>query len=303
MTSLIDLYLEKLLSKMVVDDVQRVEIEKELRSHLEEAAASAQEKGLTREQAVQEAVLAFGQPSVIARQFGIWWGPGWFYFERIALGALLLFLLGLAVGRTVLDALVCLLLVRSAWNRIEVNGGLLVHRLFRRPLRIPFDLIAHVTLEKGHLFGLRRLRIRFEGRQVVLSAGMRGMSAAGMALETFAGKQVEEKARRYLSRVRLRVREEGPVLKWTMTATWLAIATLAALGWPLLWAGHGFSPYFVAAYGATIPAILMQANRHGDRSKVGLCWLLTVGFVISGGMLALVVLGWAEPLPQNWTVD
>ena len=51
MSNVIDLYVEKLLAKMVVDDDQRTAIEREIRSHLEEAAGAAEAKGLTRDQA------------------------------------------------------------------------------------------------------------------------------------------------------------------------------------------------------------------------------------------------------------
>lgn len=302
MSSLIDLYLEKLLARMVVDDAQRAEIEKELRSHLEEAVAQAEQKGLPHEQAAREAVLAFGQPSVVARQFGIWWGRGWFYFERIALAILTWQVVRVFVGihldaylgptfsELAVVALVGLICANSLWNRVEVNGGMIVRRSFRPSVTIPFDRIERVSFQRGHIVGRRNIVIRCDGKQVLFDTGMRGFRAAGVALEALVGDLVDEDVKRFLRRLRLRIRKEGPAGKTLFTLGWIGLLAALGNGGLSLWQGESIPAYLLVVVVGAIPAIAAQAGWHADRSKIGLCWLAMIGFIavacfLSGGVI------------------
>jgi hypothetical protein len=84
MSAKLDLYIEKLVEKMNLDEVQRVEVEKEIRGHLDEAISKGIRAGLSEEEAEKEALLAFGEPSFLGRQFGIVSGYGWWVFEICA---------------------------------------------------------------------------------------------------------------------------------------------------------------------------------------------------------------------------
>lgn len=285
-SNVIDLYIEKLLAKMVVDDDQRAAIEREIRSHLEEAAAAAVEKGLTPEQAEREAVLAFGQPSVVARQFGFWRGAGWLLFERAAFAVLVYLVVWRLLDWWPVATVMMIVMFATLWKRIELKNGLVIHRPFRRQLRIPFDSIENIKLERAHLLGFRRIIVRFSGGRVRLSFRMRGMRAAGLALTIFAGDRVDEGVWRYVSRLKLRIRREAPAFKIAMSVIWIAIAWTAAAGLPWLWPGYGIRPVLVIACIASIIVLVFQALLHCDRSKVGLCWLLVIPTAVA--ILAMV---------------
>ena len=299
MSTLIDLYLENVLSRMVVDDAQRAAIEKELRSHLEEAAATAQTKGLSREDAEREAVLAFGQLSIIARQFGFWRGAGWFYFERIAAGFFIWYFGRLLVSRwiegtyvpIVFALIIGVWIFRSLYERIEVNGGLKVYLFPFRTFLIPFDGIERVSFEKGHILGWRNLLVRYAGTEAKISTKIRGMRAAGLALESLVGDRVDEKVKTRLRRLRLRMRREPFVLKVALTAGWLATAVLAVVGMPLVWSGYGITYCYACSFGLSLLVLGLQMEFHGNRAKKGLCILLAIVLFFSLGTIAGLIGG------------
>ncbi len=145
----LDDYVLSILSRMEVDDAQRREIEKELRSHLEEAIGRGMARGLSRERAEEEAMIAFGEPTRLARLFGRKGGLGWLCFERISFGLLLTLFCWIATDHWAAfglwGVLIWYFLIKHGlYNRVEVNGGLLIRRLGRRPLKIPFTAITKI---------------------------------------------------------------------------------------------------------------------------------------------------------------
>ena len=82
--SRLDAYIEDVLSRMGLEEPQRAEIEKELRAPLERMVDAGLAKGLTREQAVDQAIRAANQSSFLFKYFGIVQGQRWAYFEYIA---------------------------------------------------------------------------------------------------------------------------------------------------------------------------------------------------------------------------
>lgn len=172
MTEKLRLYLEKVIARMNLDDAQRENVEREFTGHVEEAVTGAMRQGHTRSDAEAQAMRVFGEPSVIARQFGLARGYGWLLFERCALGLVactFVFIMydneSVAFRVSYAAFLVALVMGVSLWRKVEVNGVLRVRCCFRRTRKIAFDSIADVRFVKGHICGARKIRIETHDRQ------------------------------------------------------------------------------------------------------------------------------------------
>jgi hypothetical protein len=298
MSKRLDLFTEKILSGMIVDDVQRAEIEREVGSHLREAVEEGRQRGLPEDLAEEEAMLQFGRPSIIAARFKMRSGLGWFLFERLAFVALLTclcYLFGSLDSEAPVWAAPLLygsiftvfLIAKPLWDRIEVNGGLFVKRLFRRSVTIPFEDISDVVLGRGHLFGARRLIVRFEGGKTAISSKTRGMRVCALALDALAPEALNENVGAYLRRRFRRLRVEGPWFIRLAGAAWLIILGLFLAGAAPLWHGEGLTWLMAIAWPAALILVFIQGTRHTDRARAGLCWALTISFLLSLGPVAI----------------
>ena len=290
MTKKLDLYLEKIIAKMNLDDAQRESVEREFRAHLEEAIREGTEKGLTQNQAETEAMLSFGQPSVIARQFGVTHGYAWFVFERFCVSFILYLLLKGIFPRIIAAPLGILFFVSIIWNKIEVNGTLHIRRLFRRSLNIPFEDIKNVVFEKGHLWGKRRLRLNHVNGTLKISYHIRNFRCAAMALDVLCPDAVDPKVSGFIKRLKLRIRKETSKFRWGISIYWIMVLILYLVSFPWIWSMKGISVFFPISLILLFPGLIFQALRHTDRSKVGICWILTFVSLVYVSLYILAIL-------------
>jgi len=289
-TKKLDLYLEKIIAKMNLDDAQRESVEREFRAHLEEAIREGTEKGLTQNQAETEAMLSFGQPSVIARQFGVTHGYAWFVFERFCVSFILYLLLKGIFPRIIAAPLGILFFVSIIWNKIEVNGTLHIRRLFRRSLNIPFEDIKNVVFEKGHLWGKRRLRLNHVNGTLKISYHIRNFRCAAMALDVLCPDAVDPKVSGFIKRLKLRIRKETSKFRWGISIYWIMVLILYLVSFPWIWSMKGISVFFPISLILLFPGLIFQALRHTDRSKVGICWILTFVSLVYVSLYILAIL-------------
>lgn len=319
MSGLLDLYLEKLTAKMNLDEVQRAKVEKELRTHLEEAVQKRIQSGLSPETAEKEAIGAFGQPSLIARQFGIVSGTGWLIFERCALAGIWMLpillnvfpffkrttptehfdpLTALCIGLIVLG----LIIASSLWPMIEVNGSLRIRRFLRRSLSIPFEKIRRVSFQKGHFFGKRRIEVVFEEGKMILDPDSRNFRCAALAVNVLAPDAVEENVKEYITQQTT----QGPqpetwLFKSLMSVYWVIPVALLMISWPELWALHKVPGAFFNAWLLVLVGTIVQGYFHKNRAKRGLCWLL-IAWLVFMGALNVLLLMFGECTEVRWVL-
>ena len=287
----LDLYLEKVIAKMNLDEAQRLDVEREFRAHLDEAIREGMNKGLTEDQAETEAILAFGQPSLIARQFGVSHGYGWFVFERICFSYVLYVVLKIySESRLLAISISLLFLYRCLWNKIEINGTLHIRRLFRRTINIPFEQIKRVTFEKGHLWGRRRLILAHTQGQIKISSRLRNFRCAALALDTLCPNAMDTKVAEYINRLKIRIKKETKTFKIGTTIYWMVVLALFLIGFFPLWNMEGISIFLPISLLLLFPGLVFQALRHTDRSKVGLSWILALISFIYVFILSLSVI-------------
>jgi hypothetical protein len=272
-------YIVSIMARIEVDDTQRVEIERELRTHLEEAIADGVNKGYTREQAESEAMLAFGDSTHLAKMFGARTGFKWLLFERIIFALLLTMALGdhnEPLSYLIWGPIVCYFIFRRVYNRVLVNGGIEVRRLFRRRRKIEFADIESVSLGKFHLFGFRKLVVQYAGKRIKLLAGMRGMRAAAVTLDALVPDNMDSRTRKYIARLPMRIRREKPWVRWTLTAIW-AILFLNLI-YDAYVIKHLDSPGKSLAISLVLPIFLwiIQGFHHTDYCRRGLSWFMAL---------------------------
>jgi hypothetical protein len=304
MSERLDLYVEKILSRIVVDDAQRREIEHEIREHIRLAVAEAESRVLPTHLAEEEAMRLFGEPSFLARHFKANAGMGWFIFERASL-SILFGLLPLAIAlsngmsfdrvRMSLPFIVgmpLMTLLGSFWPRVEVNGGLLVRQLPFVSRRFAFDEIRKVAFEKSHLFGGRRIVLKCSGGTVRLSENAMGMRAAGLALAVLVEDKMEKKVADFLRSLRLRIRVETVTQRIVLTACWCAVFILWGFSFAALWK-EGSVPWIsLGALAGSLTVLRSQAIRHADSARAGLCCLSALVLLLSMvGMLYGIAAG------------
>ncbi|MBN1901992.1 hypothetical protein JW926_11775 [Candidatus Sumerlaeota bacterium] len=280
MSKKLDLYLEKIIAKMNLDDAQREGVEREFRAHLEEAVREGVEKGLTEDEAETEAMLAFGQPSVIARQFGITHGYGWFVFERICFSFVIYLILSLFSKNRIFGIIISILfLARYLWNKIEINGTLRIRRIFRKTINIPFERIKRVTFEKGHLWGTRRIMLFYSEKKASLSPRLRNFRCAALALDVLCPDALESGVREFFKRISLRVPRERKWVRHALTVYWLMILILYSISLSGLLRVERISPLVLISWILFLSGIIFQAIYINNKSQKGISWFLLFIFI------------------------
>lgn len=306
MSAFVELYVEKLLARMNLDDAQRVDVEREFRAHLDEAIERAvREGGLPLDEAEHHALIAFGEPSFIARQFGLLNGHSWFVFERVAaMAALILFFGLLAALQWYLAVFLFILpgalygLGEALWNRVEVNGVLRIHQFFRRTRVIPFDTIRAVRFQKGQVFARTRVVLEYDGGKATVSRRLRGMSAASVALEALCPEAIRPEVLTFLRALRTRIRRETTTFRVGVAVAWAMVAITFVHGAARLWAFQGVASSLVSAYVMGVALLYFQSRLHADRAKAGVCHLLLCLVSVSFVQFYFVLFGpfsWVRP--------
>ncbi|MCB9770660.1 MAG: hypothetical protein H6752_20865 [Candidatus Omnitrophica bacterium] len=292
MSETLDLYLEKLIAKMNLDEEQRVEVEKEIRSHLEEAIQKRIEAGLPPEEAEKEALLQFGQPSVLARQFGVLSGTGWLVVERLTLAISLaamvaLFFLHFPFGPGQ-DAevpwfipigfycvLFCWPVIFSIWKYIEVNGVIRIHQPLKKSINIPFDSIESVEFQKGHLFGKKNLLVKWNGSSTHVDAGLRNFRCAALTLQALCPEAMETDVRDHLRRVgTARIAPESWPRNLAFTLVWLGTFSITTPFFSALWNFVGPTWWMPVLFAPPLLLIWLQGRYHLSRYKRVALWIL-----------------------------
>lgn len=310
MISRTDLYIEKLIAKMNLDDAQRVEVERELRAHLDEAVQSGAAAGLTEQQAEEEALLRFGQPSVLARQFGAVHGTGWLVFERLAAALLMYWALGRLVlpDSTPLWVKPCLQTVVAVvyfcavvWNKVEVNGVLRVRRFLRPTVVIPFESIKSVSFPSGHVAGHRLVRIGHASGHTTVSSRLPNFRCAALAIDALAPHALPPGVESLTTKLRLQVRREGLLFRWAFTGLWVTVLACYVAGLPALWNMQGIPLLFALGGVAALAVISAQASQHVDRARRVTSSLLIVAWFAYVGWFMMSFAFWGEP-QRRWVV-
>lgn len=319
--SRLDLFLEKTLTEMDLDEDQAAKVGHALRTHLEAAIANAIAGGLTPGQAETEALLAFSQPTLLARPFGALQGAGWLVFERLAFAVPYFLMVLLAVvcafdmarqglihsslQLPLLDQFLqaswlaypvafCFALwdiALNLWQEVRVSGDVHIRRFLRPTLTLPFDAIQDVSLIKGHLFGARQILITHDGGSVIITSKLRNTRCLALALLALAPAALRPEVSDYFQRLTRSIRPEGPWFRRLLTLSWLVALGCLALAFPATWAIRGFSPWLIAAWPLAALTAWVQAMRHTDRAKRGACWLALAGLIFSSGTFVNLTIG------------
>ena len=297
MSRKLDLYIEKIIAGMNLDESQRSAVEQEFRTHLEESIRNGMKKGFSEDKAEEEAMLAFGKPSVIAAQFGASHGFGWFIFERVCFALILFLALGIAMpsephyaSLSLRIILVVCFLSASLWNKIEVNGNLRIRRLFRKTRRIAFSDVESVSFEKGHLLGKRRIIIRHRNGREKISSRMRHFRCAALALVALCPESVGVDVRKFIERIKTKSKPQSKWFRAAFTFYWFITLFLSLVVIPPIWKTKGISLIFPLCLVLLFPGLILQAVFHTDRSKKGICWILVLLSLIYS-VLMLIIAG------------
>jgi len=285
----LDLYIEKLISKMNLEAEEADEVAREVRSHLEEAIDKAVAAGARSEDAEAEALLRFGQPSVLARQFGVVSGKGWFYFERISAAVLIFYAARLVISSDIgiyswylAAAMALLYFAYTTWERIEVNGTLRIYRFLRPTLSIPFENIRRVRFQKGHAIGARYLVIEHDAGEVEVSTRLRNMRCAAVALEVLTPTGIPAEVAAYLAKIR--VRRETLTWRIALTMCWLSLAVAFVIGAVPIWRLEGVS-WWLAGFLIGLPIVIAVQQFRCDPARRGMLGLLALWWLLGGMML------------------
>jgi len=292
MSARLDLYIEKLIDKMNLDDVQRVDVEREVRSHLEEAIETGVAQGLSIEDSETEALVAFGQPGFLAKQFGSVWGTGWLLFERsmitLVLFAFLILLLGMPRNDTsqaekifvifFYSTLILLACYGSLWSKVEVNGSLRIRRFLRSTLSIGFDQIRDVSFVGGHVLGKRDVSLGYDGGKLRLNSGRRGFRVVAFALTILCPDAIQPEVKNYFLNLTVKLRKETPLLKTLISGSWVVCLALFAFGIDSLWNHEGVPKPIIGSLILAHITAIFQAWLLADRAKRGTSWLQVLVF-------------------------
>jgi len=289
------------MSRMGLEEPQRAEMEKELRTPLQRAVEAGLAKGLTREQAERNAIQAARQSSFLFKYFGILGDHAWIHFTYIAglvyLAVTLCFCLVVALadkdrqtyllffsGRTFLlsasfiTIYVWIWLFLHMFKRVEIKGGLYVRRFLKKPRLVLFDKITQVRFSLVPLVRPRRIVIETAEKRAVLDRKFHGFPGAAFALDAFASDKTDKDMKKYLMKAppKIRVPIESSSLRPILTFLWALILMGFFIFVGNLWEGIGFSLPLAVVFLAAFILVLFQALLLGETAKKVLCLLLWV---------------------------
>jgi len=293
------------MSRMGLEEPQRAEMEKELRTPLVQAVETYLARGLSREQAEDQAIRAANQSSFLFKHFGIVRGQEWAYFEHITLFLCLgimfcpVFQMVRAIGN--IGCYLMLLLYIIVWmsvlfilfRRVEISGGLAVHGLLRKSQHIPLDKITRVRFSLVPLVRPRRIVIETAEKRAVLDRKFHGFPGAAVALNAFASEKIDRNAKRYLEKARrgIHVPQESPTAHRVFTLLWAFIILGFFIAIRPLWWGFGFGLSLPVVLLAASVLICVQYYTHKETVKKGLTQLLGLIFLVSLATLAYAAIG------------
>jgi hypothetical protein len=307
MSETLDLYLEKLIAKMNLDEEQRLEVEKEIRSHLEEAIQKRIDAGFLYEDAEREALLNFGQPSVLARQFGVLSGQGWFVFERLALAlslfAVPMFAAYFRLGEFLIEGLPWFLpgllygtllavpVISTLWIYLEVNGSLRIHQPIKKDLIIPFESVNSIEFQKGHLIGRRKISIKWDDQEIMIGPKLRNFRCAALALQALCSDVMDSAVKDYLCSVaKAKVKADTVFKRSLLTFGWVAIIAFLVPYYPGYWDLRDVNYWFTPMFISPVVMASLQGYFQSSRHKKGSLWVIAAFFFAAFSLIGLGVL-------------
>lgn len=300
--SRLETYIAAVLSRIKVDDARRVEIDRELRARLAEAIDHAMTQGLSREEAEEEVMAAFGEPTVLAKKFTLTKDFRTLVVERVCLGALILWWF-IDFGRAVVDPVeltVDILMVVAGWialiaslyDRIGIENALVIWRLGRKTHTIPLEQIRAVRFESGHLFGKRNIVVEYTTGAIKLSPRWRGYRAAAITLAALFRERMEPDVYEVLTRIPVTVRRESRILRWMATLLWIVTLGMILTALPRV---LDFRSPTLAAHvgsGLALVALALQVAFHTDKNRrAHAVLLLPVSVAVLLGLLGAPFFG------------
>lgn len=295
--SALDSFRKTLLTEITVDEAQQSKIEQELRAYLETAVARLVAKGVSRENAEREVIVAVAGSTWFSRELGVRGGRRWLYLERLGWSVLWVLLVWFVMRDCAEVSAQVLLIVlgwvglwRRAYNRVEIHGGVVIRRLGRCNVSIPFENVLAVRFETGHLFGRRNVVIEHLGGTFLLSHQLRGMRLALIALYALCPERMDPEVWEYQYRLPVRIRRERPALRWALTVGWGGVLLAVLVGVIGSWDGLGAGLELAVGYVAACVLLFFQSLFHADRRRSAFCtWLVSVG-IAAPVLLALGLL-------------
>jgi hypothetical protein len=304
--SQLDAYIEGVLSRMGLEGEQREEMEKQLRAPLERAVNAYLARGLTREQAEQNAIRAARQSSFLFKYFGILGDHAWIYFAYIAGLLYLAFVLSVCIatamaaedkhtyallfsGRTFLLSvsfiaiIVWIGLFLRMFRRVQIKGGLYVRRFLNKPRIVPFNKITRVRFSLMPLARPRRIVIETGEMRAVLDRRSHGFTGAALALNAFASDKIDKDVQKYLIKAqpRICVPVEPPSVRPILTLLWAFVLAGFFIFIGNLWEGIGLSLPLAAVFLAAFILMLFQTVLLGETAKKTLSLLLWVAIFLA----------------------
>lgn len=304
----LDAYIERVLSRMELEGAQRAEMEKELRAPLERIVEADLAKGLTRDQAENNALLAAKRSAFLYKYFGIEPISIWNKFEYIAAflcaAIALIFAMQLIGGFSkelgypsayyAIGLLLFLMygLYNQGCRRVEIRGGLYVHRTGRKPRLIPFDTIKRIRFPRLTLIATV-IVIETADKPITLGRGFNGFSGAAAALLAFASDKMDKKAERYLMKFKrgIGIPCESRRMQSVLSLLWAFVVVGFVIYLRPLWEGYGFGLSLVVVLVAATIMIYLQVRTHADTVKRGLCILLSLILLVAFALFVSVLLG------------
>jgi hypothetical protein len=315
----LDLFIEKIVSRMNLDDDQRAEVVREFRAHLEEAIDQRIAQGISPELAEHEAMVTFGQPSVLARQFGLLHGTFWLVFEWLAMavpiyilmsfelqGMLGPFIVGLVkpeyfyTATYILGVPATLLYIYALFGRrVIINGVLQVFRPFRSTVTIPFNAIRKVRCRKIGIGAIKTFVIKYDYGEILLTPQTRNKKLAILALLALAPNALHPDVSEYARRIPFRTRSKRLVSIWQcgLSILWCGTTACFAVAFEPLWAVRGCSPWLLIGLPLAMLGIALQIVIQNDRSKKGVSWMILGGFLFS---IVTLMIFWKDPKRERW---
>ena len=307
--SRLDAYIQSVMSRMGLEDAQRAEIEQELRAPLDRMVEAVLAKGLTRDQAERHTLLAAKQSAFLFKYFGIAPRNIWSYFEYIsaflcAAIALIFappFIRGFSETSGYPSAyfyVFALLLVlvyglyNQGYRRVEIRGGLYVHRSGKKHRFIPFDTIKRIRFPRLTLIATG-IVIETADKPVTLERWFNGFPGAAAALLAFASDKMDKKARQYLTKFKrgIVVPCESRRVQFILKLLWAFIIVSFLIFVRPLWEGFGFGLSLAVVLVAATIIICLQGRIHADTVKRGLCILLSLILLVAIATFVCVILG------------
>ncbi len=258
----VHLYVEKIITKMNLDEAQQNTVRAEFLDHIQEAVSHALSVGCCQSDAEAKAMQDFGEHSILAKQFGFTGNMAWRLFECLAIflstGVFIYFSFpymtafwgwSLQTQFIILSTYITLIITYAIpgnlylyWTDIQVNGKIQIRRIFRKQVLIEFNQIQKVCLVKGYWFRFHQIRLHYNDGQIIrLHSRMRNMRCTAMALSALVPEVLEDKVAHFFKSRVLKLRKERPWMRPVSAIGYIIALAMIAYDFSYIWDYVGIS--------------------------------------------------------------